>query len=200
VIVLAAAAADGATAELARALGELGSVVVVASEGGELGGVPVVRGDLTSPDGATEAWYSVERTFGPGDVLVTLPGAPPQAAPLTETTDDRWNSLLRDHLFAAMHVARAAAPAMIDRGRGTIAMVTWHLDEVPGQVALVTVCGAVRHLARTLASEIGENGVTVNAISVPVDRSVDAAPAIRLLSSPDGGYLTSEALWVGANA
>ena len=62
------------------------------------------------------------------------------------------------------------------------------------------MCGAVVHFARTLASEIGEEGVTVNALSVPVGRAVDAAPAVRLLSSPDGGYLTSESLavWAGA--
>ena len=56
------------------------------------------------------------------------------------------------------------------------------------------MCGAVRHFARTLASEIGEDGVTVNAISVPVGRPEDAAAAVRLLCSPDGGYLTSESL------
>lgn len=193
-IVLAAATADGGTAELAQALGELGPVVVLAGGGGGPDGMPLVRGDLTSPDGAAEAWRAAETEHGPGDALVTLPGAPPAPGPFTETTDERWQALLGDHLFWAVHVARAAAPEMIGRGHGTIAMVTWWPENAAGHVALATVSGAVRHFARTLASEIGEDGVTVNAIAVPVGRVADAAPAIRLLCSPDGGYLTSESL------
>jgi NAD(P)-dependent dehydrogenase (short-subunit alcohol dehydrogenase family) len=127
-------------------------------------------------------------------MLVTLPGQPPEPATFTETSNETWISLLRDHLFVAANAARAAAPAMIERGRGAIAMVTWQTDAVPGHVAMATMCGAVAHFARTLASEIGEDAVTVNAVSVPVGRPAGAAPAIRLLCSADGGYLTSESL------
>jgi NAD(P)-dependent dehydrogenase (short-subunit alcohol dehydrogenase family) len=191
---LAVATADGATAELAQALGELGDVVVLAGEGPDLDGVAVVRGDLTTPEGAADAWRSAEQTHGEGEVLVTLPVPPLEPATFTETSNETWSSLLRDHLFVAANVARAGMPAMIERGRGAIAMVTWQTDAVPRHVAMATVCGAVAHFARTLASEIGEDGVTVNAIAVGMGRPADAAPAIRLLCSPDGGYLTSEAL------
>lgn len=191
---LAAATADEGTAELARALGGLGPLVVLSGEGPDLGDVAVVRGDLTTPDGAVEAWRSAEKTHGAGEVLVTLPGPLPEPATFTETSNETWDSLLRDHLFVAANTARAAARELSGRGRGVIAMVTWRTDGVPGHVAMATVCGAVAHLARTLASEIGEDGVTVNAVSVPVGRPADAAPAIRLLCSADGGYLTSESL------
>jgi NAD(P)-dependent dehydrogenase (short-subunit alcohol dehydrogenase family) len=194
VMALAVATADGGTAELAQALGELGHVVVLAGGGSAPDGVSLVRADLTSPDGAAAAWASAERVHGPGEALVTLPAPPSGAAPFTDTTDDQWAALLRDHLLVAAHTARAAAPEMIRRGRGAIAMVTWRPEAASGHVALATVSGAVRHFARTLASEIGEDGVTVNAIAVGVGRPADAAPAIRLLCSPDGGYLTSEAL------
>jgi NAD(P)-dependent dehydrogenase (short-subunit alcohol dehydrogenase family) len=194
VIVLAAATADEGTGELARALGELGPLVVLSGEGPALGGVPVVRADLATPEGAADAWRVAEKEHGSGDVLVTLPPAPPEPATFTETSNETWGSLLRDHLFVAANAARAAAPAMIGRGRGVIAMVTWQTDGLPGHVAMAPVCGAVAHLARTLASETGEDGVTVNALSVHVGRPVDVAPALRLLCSPDGGYLTSEAL------
>ena len=79
-----------------------------------------------------------------------------------------------------------AAGELSRRGQGVIAMVTWRTDALPGHVAMATVCGAVAHFARTLASEIGEEGVTVNALSVPVGRAVDAAPALRLLCSGTG--------------
>jgi NAD(P)-dependent dehydrogenase (short-subunit alcohol dehydrogenase family) len=199
-IVLAAATADEGTGELARALGELTPLVVLSGVGSDVDGVSVLRGDLTTPEGASEAWRSAETTHGAGEVLVTLPGAPPEPATFTETSNGTWESLLRDHLYVAANAARAAAPAMIDRGRGVIAMVTWHTDGLPGHVAMATVCGAVAHFARTLASEIGEEGITVNALSVPVGRPVEAAPALRLLCSPDGGYLTSEFLSVGTDS
>jgi len=194
VIVLAVATADGGTVELAHELGELGPVVVLAREATVQVDAPVVRADLTSPGGAAEAWRSAEEAHGPGDALVTLPAPPGAPAPLAETTDDAWSAMLRDTLFVAMHAARAAAPSMIDRGHGRIAMVTWDLEGSAGHVSPAAACGAVEHLARTLASEVGEAGVTVNALSVPPGRPADAAPAVRLLCSPDGGYLTSEAL------
>jgi NAD(P)-dependent dehydrogenase (short-subunit alcohol dehydrogenase family) len=198
-IVLAATTADEGTGELARALGELGPLVVLSGEGADLADVPVVRGDLTTPEGAAGAWRAADKEQGSGDVLVTLPAAPPEPASFTETGNDAWASLLRDDLFLAAHAARAAAPAMIERGRGTIAMVTWQTDGLPGHVGMATVCGAVAHFARSLSAEIGEDGVTVNAVAVPVGRLADAAPAVRLLCSPDGGYLTSESLAVGAD-
>ena len=199
-IVLAAATADGGTVELAQELGELGPVVVLACDAAARSGeVTVVEADLWSPDSSVEAWRSAEQTHGPGEALVTLPAPPSAPAPLAETSDHAWAALLRDSLFVAMHAARAAAPAMIGRGRGCIAMVTWDLEGTAGHVALATACGAVGHLARTLASEIGEAGVTVNAVSVAAGRPADAAPAVRLLCSLDGGYLTSEALFpIGA--
>jgi NAD(P)-dependent dehydrogenase (short-subunit alcohol dehydrogenase family) len=194
VIVLAAATADEGTGELARALGELGPLVVLSGAGPDLGDVPVVRADLTTPEGAAGAWLVAEKDHGSGDVLVTLPAAPPQPATFTETSNETWESLLRDHLFVAANTARAAAGELSRQGHGVIAMVTWQTDALPGHVAMATVCGAVAHFARTLASEVGEDGVTVNALSVPVGRPANAAPALRLLCSPDGGYLTSESL------
>jgi NAD(P)-dependent dehydrogenase (short-subunit alcohol dehydrogenase family) len=200
VIVLAAATARGGTVELAQELGELGPVVILARDAAARSeGVTIVEADLWSPDASVEAWRSAEEANGPGEVLVTVPPPPAAPAPLAETSDEAWAALLRDSLFVAMHAARAAAPAMIGRGRGSIAMVTWDLEGTAGHVALAAACGAVGHFARTLASEIGGAGVTVNAVSVPAGRPADAAPAVRLLCSSDGGYLTSEALFpVGA--
>lgn len=194
-IVLAATTADGGTVELAQELGELGPVVVLARDAAARSGeVTIVEADLWSADASAEAWRSAEEAHGPGEALVTLPARPAAPAPLAETSDEAWAALLRDTLFVAMHAVRAATPAMIGRGYGRIAMVTWDLEGSAGHAALAAACGAVGHLARTLASEVGEAGVTVNAVSVSPGRPAAAAPAVRLLCSPDGGYLTSEAL------
>jgi len=197
VLVIAAAAVDEGVAELAQSLGELGPTLLL-TPGGDAapgGAAAVAAADLTTPEGAARDWPAVEEKHGPTESLVTLPSPVPSSpTKVADVTDDLWSACLRDNLFVAMHAARAAAPAMIERGHGRIAMVTWRLDDPAGYVALAAATGAVRHLARTLASEVGEQGVTVNAVSVAPGRLRDAAPAIRLLRSPDGGFVTSENL------
>jgi NAD(P)-dependent dehydrogenase (short-subunit alcohol dehydrogenase family) len=190
VIALAAAAADGGAAGLARRLGELGPVVLLAAgaQPDLPDGVGFVKADLSSAEEAEASWRSAEDRHGPLGVLVTLPaGLPEERLPVVATGDALWAAALRDHLLVAANAARAAGRAMRDRGHGRIAMVTWRLDEAAGRVPHATACGAVRQLARALAAEVGEHGVTVNAIAVPPGRTADAAPAIRLLCSPNGG-------------
>jgi NAD(P)-dependent dehydrogenase (short-subunit alcohol dehydrogenase family) len=200
VIALAAAAADSGAAELARRLGELGPVVLLAAaHAGLPEGVAFVKADLSSAEDAEASWRSAEERYGPLGVLVTLPAELPQEpVPVAAAGEELWLAALRDHLLVAANAARAAGRAMRDRGHGRLVMVTWRLDEAAGRVPHAAACGAVRQLASVLAAEVGEHGVTVNAIAVPPGRTADAVPAIRLLCSPDGGYLTSETLWPAA--
>jgi len=193
--VIAAAAVDVGVAELAQSLGELGPSLLLSPDGKGPPGAIVAACDLASPDGAARDWLAMEDEHGTADVLVTVPSTVPSSPTrVGDVTDDLWSASLRDNLFVAANAARAAAAAMMDRRFGRIAMVTWRLDDPAGYVALAAACGAVRHLARTLASEVGEQGVTVNAVSVVPGRLTDAVPAIRLLCSADGGFVTSEAL------
>ena len=193
-LVIAAAAVDEGVAELARSLGELGPTLLLSPDGTAPPGMNAASADLSSADGAGRDWLAVEEEHGPAEVLVTLPSPVPSPTKVGDVTDGLWSACLRDNLFVAANAARAAAPAMMDRGFGRIAMVTWWLDDPAGYVAPAAACGATRHLARTLASEVGEQGVTVNAVSVVPGRLSDAAPAIRLLCSSDGGFVTSEGL------
>jgi 3-oxoacyl-[acyl-carrier protein] reductase len=196
VIALAAAAADDEVAEFALRLGELGPVVLLAAEHAGLpDGVASVKADLTSAEEAEASWRAAEAAHGPIQALITLPGNLPAApVPVVAVDDALWSAALQENLLVAANAARAAARRMFDRRTGRIAMVTWRLDDAGGYLAHAAACGAVRQLARTLASEVGERGVTVNAVSVVPGRMADAAAAIRLLCSPDSGFLTSEAL------
>jgi NAD(P)-dependent dehydrogenase (short-subunit alcohol dehydrogenase family) len=196
VIALAAATADEGTAELAVRLGEFGPVVLLASQHAALpGGVAFVRADLGSAEEAETAWASAESGHGPLDVLVTLPAqVPADRTPVVAVHDALWARAIRGNLLVAANAARAASRSMLGRGHGRIAMVTWRLDDAAGRVADAAASGAIGQLARALASEVGEHGVTVNAVAVPPGHLVDAVAAIRLLCSPWSGYLTSETL------
>src|SRR5712692_8796119 len=196
VIALAATAAEG-PAELARELGELGPVLVLGPERppGRAGGTVFVATDLSSAVGASDAWRAAEEGHGPVDALITLPSPLPGCStPTPEVDDELWNRTIRDTLTVAMHAARAALPSMLDRGHGRIVMATWRLDHAAGMAPAAAVGGAVRQFARALAPEVGDRGVTVNAVSVAPGRLADIAPLVRLLCSSDGGYLTAEAL------
>jgi 3-oxoacyl-[acyl-carrier protein] reductase len=195
-IALATAAADSGAADLAARLRELGPVVLLAAEHAGLpDGVAFVKADLGAAEEARAAWASAEAAHGPVGVLVSLPApVPSMRAPVVMVDDGGWAGAVRDHLLVAAGVARAAARSMSARGHGRIAMVTWRLDAAAGLVPVAAACGAVRQLARALAAEVGERGVTVNAIQVVPGRLADAATAVRLLCSPDSGYLTAEAL------
>ncbi len=195
-IAVAAAAAEG-LAELVGVLDELGPVLVLGPE--RPSDLPAhaafVTTDLSSAAGTREAWAAGEAARGPVEALITVPSPLPAGpTPTTQVGDELWSDTLRDNLTVAMHAVRAAVPAMLDRGHGRIVMATWRLDRAAGMAPFAAVGGAVRLFARALASEVGDRGVTVNAVSALPGRLADMAPAVRLLCSPDAGYLTAEVL------
>jgi NAD(P)-dependent dehydrogenase (short-subunit alcohol dehydrogenase family) len=195
VIVLTAAAPDAGTAALGHTLRALDDVVLVAPERppGLDEGVAFIASDLTTATGAEVALAAAEATHASATCVVTVP-APARAATVDAITDGMWDSTLAANQTAAMHSVRAAARLLSGRGAGRIALIGWRFDRAAGWGHVSATSGAIRQIARSLASEVGPRSVTVNAIMVPLGRLVDAAGAIRLLLSEDAGYLTGEIL------
>lgn len=202
VLILVAAAANAEVSELANRLGELGRVVLLAPQSppGVREAVALVGAEPLSAGSVWDAWCEAEKLYGPADALVSLP-APISATrvPFPETSDALWSSTVGD-LTCAMHAARAAAKAMTGRGQGRIILVSWRLEDSAGRVPLATVSGAIRQLARALATELGPTGVTVNAIAVAPGRLAEVMPVARFLCSPESGYLTAEVLALGTTS
>jgi 3-oxoacyl-[acyl-carrier protein] reductase len=152
--------------------------------------------ELTTAEGAETAMAAAEQAYGPTSCLVSAPAQAVEAA-IDTMPDDLWRSTLATNQTAAMHAARSAARLMCPRGTGRIALVGWRIDRPAGWIHLAATSGAIYQLARSLASEVGPRGVTVNAILVPPGDLADAAGAVRLLVSSDAGYLTGEVLTPG---
>jgi 3-oxoacyl-[acyl-carrier protein] reductase len=81
--------------------------------------------------------------------------------------------MLDQHVWTTLHVARAAVPAMVERGWGRFVAVssTAVLDGASGQAAYAVAKAGEEALLRTLAREVAGSGVTANVLVV---RKVDA--------------------------
>jgi NAD(P)-dependent dehydrogenase (short-subunit alcohol dehydrogenase family) len=175
---------------VARDLAPLGSPVVLTPAGPPSGLAGLVV-DLAAPDAVVAAFDHAASAWGPVGAAVILP-APGEARPLHEVDDGLWAATLDANLTTAMHVCRAAGPMLAGSGGGAIALVTFRAGA--GRSHLAAAAGAVELLSRALAVELGAAGVRVNAVAVRPGEVRRALPIVRLLLSPDAGYLTGEVL------
>lgn len=161
-----------------------------------LGGtLPTIRVDPADAEALRAAIGRAAAEVAPPAAAVALPSAAPDR-PVEQLDEDLWRRTLDGNLTAAMHVARAAAPAIAEAGGGAIAFVTWRVDPGGGRSHLAAAAGAVGMLARALAVELGPAGVRSNAVAIPPGDVAAAAPTLRLVLSPEAGYLTGEVLEV----
>jgi NAD(P)-dependent dehydrogenase (short-subunit alcohol dehydrogenase family) len=196
VIALVAAAVSDEVFQLADALREHEQVVLLAPKlpHGLTATTPTIEADVLSATGMSAGWQLLEETYGAADGLVIVPfGGEPGPVPVADVSDALWLSTMVS-LTVAVHVARAAVVAMTRRGRGRIVLVARRLDDPVGQVPGAAVSGAICQFARALATEVGANGITVNAISVAHGRLAGVAPLAQFLCSTGSAYLTAEVM------
>jgi 3-oxoacyl-[acyl-carrier protein] reductase len=104
--------------------------------------------------------------LGGVDILVNNAAIYP-LRPWTEIEEEEWDRVLAVNLKGYFLCARAAFPHMRDSGHGRIinvASITFYIGWA-GFLDYVSSKGAVIGFTRTLAREVGADGVTVNAIS-----------------------------------
>lgn len=175
---------------VARGLAASGAPVVLTPDGPPPG-LPGLVVDLAVPEAVADALAHAASSWGPVGAIVVLPAPPGSARPVQEIDPDLWAATLEANLTPAMHVCRAATRSL--EGSGAIVLVTRRAGA--GHAHVAAVGGAVELLARALAVELGPAGIRVNAVVASEVRSV--LPTLRLLLSPDAGYLTGEVLTPG---
>ncbi len=118
-------------------------------------------------DGAAVAAFvgAIEADLGRIDVLVNNAGVQ-FVAPIEEFPVEKWNQILAINLSAAFHTIRAAIPAMKARGSGRIVnLASAHaLVASPYKSAYVAAKHGIAGLTKTIALEVAEHGITVNAV------------------------------------
>jgi NAD(P)-dependent dehydrogenase (short-subunit alcohol dehydrogenase family) len=121
-------------------------------------------GDRTQVDSLAE--LAVER-FGGIDIWVNN-AARLMVRPMLETSDEDWHGLLAANLHGYFYGCRAAGRAMVAAGAGgRIINVSSAADilVVADLGAYTAAKGAIVAMTKVLALELGEHGITVNAIA-----------------------------------
>lgn len=141
--------------------------------------VPIIA-DLT--DGAQTA-AAIERTvteLGGLDALVVNASGPPRAT-FDELDDSKWDATYRLTLMSAVHLIRAALPALRESKAASILFLSsWSVKQpIPGLTLSNSMRGAVAGLAKSLANELAPR-VRVNTLlpgTVRTDRQLELARA-----------------------
>ena len=176
---------------LARGRGDLERVARAIEIDG--GSALVVAGDAAEEDAARRAVEAALARFGRLDCLVTAQGAG-AFGPLETSRLQDWDAMLRANLTATYLLCRAALPAMLAAGQGTIvALVSLAaVRAIPGCAAYTASKAGVLGLVRALASEVRGRGVRVAALS---PGAVDTPFWDAIPSPPDRSrMLTPEAV------
>src|SRR3974390_1922219 len=103
--------------------------------------------------------------FGGVDILVNNAGIQ-HVAPLEEFPVDKWNAIIAINLSAAFHTMRHAIPRMKTKGWGRIINIAsaHALVASPYKSAYVAAKHGIAGLTKTVALEVAEQGITMNAI------------------------------------
>lgn len=133
--------------------------------------------DVADATAVADAVARAEKDLGPLDATVSAAGHYAMV-PVSDIDQAAWHRMLRVHLGGAMHLARAAAPGMVERGRGSIVAITSELaiGGGGGDAHYAAAKGAVIGLVRSLAAELAPHGVRVNGVAPgPTDTPMLAA-------------------------
>jgi NAD(P)-dependent dehydrogenase (short-subunit alcohol dehydrogenase family) len=105
--------------------------------------------------------------FGGLDVLLYGAADSDGTATVLEMDEPAWDRVIRVNLTGAFLMAKAAIPAMIARGGGSVILIASQLGRVasPGRAPYCATKGALIQLAKVLAVDHAAQGIRANTIS-----------------------------------
>lgn len=144
--------------------------VAVAAEVKELGAESLcVRADVRVESEVSDAVDAAVSTFGSLDIMfgnagIIVPGR--GQTPFEELSTSAWNAVNSTNLTGVFHAAKHAVRVMKPRRTGSIIVTSSAASLVgyPGMAAYSASKGGVNGLVKSLAFEVGEFGIRVNAV------------------------------------
>ena len=156
------------------------------------------------PGEAVASVQRVEAELGALSVLV-CDAAPPASARFVDTDPADWFASVQRSMFVPFALIRAAVPALRRAGDSRILLIGngWGATQLEDSTARAAVQGGLVALMKTLARDLGPDGIIVNEIALPA-RSQDQpalasalAAAISYLAGPNGAAMAGQILTLG---
>lgn len=182
--------------------------------------------DVSDKSQVERLFNGVVNTYGHVDILVNNAGKGHNSKAI-DLTEEEWDTVLAVNLKGAFLCSQAAAIKMIERGKGgRIINITATAGEnaIVGLSAYSASKAGLIQFTRTLAMELGPDGITVNAVGpgltmhespiwtppsetyekafiqqTPMGRTgtpQDVAQAVSFLASEDASYITGQTIFV----
>jgi NAD(P)-dependent dehydrogenase (short-subunit alcohol dehydrogenase family) len=125
--------------------------------------------DVTRLDDVDALVREVVRRWGTVDVLVNDAGVYGAIGPLDECDPVEWKRAFEVNVFGTMHACRAVIPGMRRQGSGKIVNLAGGgvggRDAAPRMSAYAASKAAIVQFTESLATELSDDGIQVNAIS-----------------------------------
>ena len=134
-------------------------------------------GDLSREEDAAELFRRVDREFGRLDVFVGNAGVwNEEAIPVDQLPLEVWRAMLGDNLTSLYLSTREAAARMTSGARIVLLSSTAGQRGEPGHSHYAASKGAIISFCKSLAGELGPQGITVNCVAPGwVDTDMSAA-------------------------
>lgn len=106
-----------------------------------------------------------ERELGPLDVVVANAGVYERRRAM-EVTPELWERTLRTNLSGAFYTVRPALPGMVQRGKGSVVVVSSILGQMGSSqgAPYASSKAGLLGLTKSLAKELAPHGIRVNAV------------------------------------
>jgi NAD(P)-dependent dehydrogenase (short-subunit alcohol dehydrogenase family) len=182
--------------------------------------VPFLFANVTEEAEVQKSIQEFIAKFGRLDILVNIVGGFVGGIPTAELEEDRWDFMMNLNLKSVFLCCKTAIPHMTAQGYGKIINVSARAG-LKGEAGLSAYCvskGGVRTLTESLAAEVMDSGVNVNAImpsimDTPTNREsmpdeehdrwvapADVTKVICFLTSDDASIINGAAIPVYGRA
>ncbi len=172
-------AAQGIGATFASALAAQGANVVVTDVADTAKAVAAIKGaggtalgvqmDVTRNESIAAMVAQAEKIFGPIEILINNAGlfAALKLKPYSEISEEEWDRVMAVNVRGMFQCVKGIVPSMKKAGRGKILNISsgTFFYGPPMMLHYVASKGAVIGLTRSIARELGDQGITVNAIA-----------------------------------